>query len=256
MNKIILSICLIAGVLILADCASSQGGGDLTGKVWALTELAGQSILPDTGISATFTTDGALSGSSGCNQYNGTYTVSGSNMTINTPLATTMMACAQPVMDQESAYLKMLGEVKSFAVKGDQLTLNGADGKALATYKAQSQDLAGTNWEAIGFNNGKQAVVSVLGDVSLTASFGKDGTLSGNAGCNEYNGPYTVTGNQVKIGPLASTMKACSEPEGIMDQESQFLAALQSAATYTIEGSVLELRTADGALAANFNQER
>jgi heat shock protein HslJ len=45
----------------------------------------------------------------------------------------------------------------------------------------------------------------------------KDGTLSGNAGCNEYSGPYTVTGNQIKIGPLTSTMMACSDPAGVMD---------------------------------------
>jgi len=254
MKRPLLVICLIAGVIILAACASSQGG-DLTGKVWALTELGGQPILPDTGITANFTSEGALSGSSGCNQYNGAYTVSGSSMTINTPLATTMMACAQPVMDQESAYLKALGEVKTFTIKGDKLTLSGANGNALATYQAQSQDLAGTNWEAIGYNNGKQAVVSVLGNITITASFGKDGTLSGNSGCNDYNGPYTVNGNQIKIGPLASTMKACSEPEGIMEQESQYLTALQSAATYAIEGSVLELRTADGALAADFNKK-
>jgi heat shock protein HslJ len=47
----------------------------------------------------------------------------------------------------------------------------------------------------------------------------------------------------------------CSEPEGVMDQEFQFMEALQSAATYKIEGDVLELRTADGALAANLQRK-
>jgi hypothetical protein len=37
-----------------------------------------------------------------------------------------------------------------------------------------------------------------------------------------------------------------------MDQEAQYLAALQSAATYSRLGDRLELRTADGALAAEF----
>jgi heat shock protein HslJ len=37
-----------------------------------------------------------------------------------------------------------------------------------------------------------------------------------------------------------------------MDQETQYLAALQSAATYRIEGTGMELRTKDGALAADF----
>ena len=34
-----------------------------------------------------------------------------------------------------------------------------------------------------------------------------------------------------------------------MDQEAAYLAALQSAATYQVEGSMLEMRTKDGALA-------
>jgi heat shock protein HslJ len=89
----------------------------------------------------------------------------------------------------------------------------------------------------------------------MDIQFGKDGTVSGKSGCNTYNGPYTVTGSQIKIGPLASTMMACSDPAGIMDQEQQYLAALQTAATYQIEGNVLELRTSDGALAADFNKK-
>ena len=40
-----------------------------------------------------------------------------------------------------------------------------------------------------------------------------------------------------------------------MDQEAQFLAALQSAASYQIEGNVLQLRTKDDALAAMFNKK-
>lgn len=258
-NVIALSMCLCAGLIVLAACAnpSSQqgGGGNLTGQVWGLTELAGKPLVPNSGISAQFTTDGKISGSAGCNQYAGTYTVSGNTIQIASPLASTMMACAQEIMQQEDAYLKALGAAKTYAVSGDTLTLSGADGKALASYKAQSQDLAGSNWEVIGYNNGKQAVTSVLAGTTITASFGKDGTLSGNSGCNNYNGPYTLTGSQIKIGPLAATKKACSDPAGVMEQEAQYLAALDTAATYQIEGNVLELRTKDGALAADFSKK-
>jgi len=257
MNKNWLVISLSVGMMILAACTSSgsQQGGDLTSKVWALTELMGQAPMAGTGISAEFTADGKVSGSAGCNRYSGTYTVSGGNITFSSPMASTMMMCEQGVMDQESAYLKALGEAKTFAVKGDQLTISGGDGAQLVVYNAQSQDLAGTSWEATNYNNGKQAVVGVLEGATLTASFGKDGTLSGNSGCNQFNGPYKVDGDQITIGPLASTMMMCSDPEGVMDQEAQFLAALQSAASYQIEGNVLELRTKDDALAAMFNKK-
>ncbi len=151
-------------------------------------------------------------------------------------------------MDQESAYLKTLGEVKTYSVTGDQLTLYDTKEKSILVYNARSQDLSGSSWEVIAYNNGKQAVTSVLAGSSITANFGADGILSGNGGCNKYNGTYTVTAKQIKIGPLASTRMACADPEGVMDQEALYLAALETADTYKVEGTQLELRTKDGAL--------
>ena len=221
MKKLIFSIGLCAGLIILAACASStspQGvAGDLTNRIWVLSLLTDKAVIPGTSISAEFTPDGKVSGSSGCNQYSSTYTESGSTVKISAPMASTLMACSQEIMDQESAYLIALVEAKTFSVTGDQLSLKGADNNNLLVYKAQSQDLAGTSWEVIGYNNGKQAVTSVLLDSTITLDFAADGSLSGNSGCNTYNGSYTVTGDQITIGPLASTRMACSQE--LMDQE-------------------------------------
>ena len=257
MKKTMFSLAGVLVLLALAGCASSQtaSGGTLTGQVWALTDLGGKAPMQDTGITVQFNTDDTLGGSGGCNQYNGTYTASGSSLTINSQLATTMMACAQPVMDQESLYLKALVEAKAYTVKGDKLTLFGPDNKEIANYKAASQDLAGTSWAVIGYNNGKQAVTSVIAGSKMDIQFSQNGTVSGNSSCNTYSGSYTVNGNQIEIGPLASTRMACGDPPGIMDQEAQYLAALGTAATYQIEGNVLELRTSDGALAADFSKK-
>jgi heat shock protein HslJ len=255
MKVIFFSLGLCVGLFILAACASaSQGGeGDLTASAWNLSLLMDQPLVPGSSITAQFTTDGKVGGSAGCNQYSGMYKTSGNNIQISSPLASTMMACAQELMDQESAYLKALGDVQSFKIVGDTLTLSDANQKSVLVYKAQSQELAGTAWEVIGYNNGKQAVTSVLATTTLTAEFGKDGSLSGNSGCNTYKGTYTVTGDQIKIGPLATTRMACSQE--IMDQEAQYLAALQTAATYRVEGTGLELRTQEGALAVDFSKK-
>ncbi len=256
MKKFIFSLGVSIALITLVACSTSkQDGGDLSSQVWTLSELNGKSLVPGTGISALFTSDGKISGSAGCNQYFGTYSVSGNSITFPSPMGSTMKMCAQAVMDQETAYLNALGEAKTYSIKADQLTLFGADKSNLAVYQAQSQDLAGSSWEAISYNNGKQAVTSAMIGTTLTADFGADGTLSGNSGCNTYNGPYKVNGHQITIGPLASTRMACGDPEGVMDQEMQYLTALQTAATYKIEGNVLELRTSDGALAANFNKK-
>jgi heat shock protein HslJ len=256
MKNIIFSLGLSVAFIALSACAATKPGtgGDLTGQVWALSTLGGKTPVTGTGISALFTSNDRVSGSAGCNQYTGSYTVSGSNITFSS-LASTMMMCDQAVMLQETAYLKALGETKTYTVKDSQLSLFDASGSTLAVYNAQSQDLQGTSWNVISYNNGKQAVTSVMSGTSLTADFGSDGTLSGNSGCNSYSGSYKLTGSQITVGPLASTKKFCSDPAGVMDQESQYLAALQTAATYQVEGSTLELRTQAGALEVQFSRK-
>ena len=44
-------------------------------------------------------------------------------------------------------------------------------------------------------------------------------------------------------------------PQPIMDQEAQYLAAIQLAATYNVQGSRLDLRSAEDALQATYTQQ-
>ena len=237
---------------LTGDAATTS---DLAGTSWTLTTLGGKAGPPDPVITANFNEDGSLTGSAGCNFYMTTYKVSGNTIAVG-QLASTMMACPEPIMAQEAAYLKALEQARTYKIDGQQLTLFDAGGKALATFAPQSSSLANTSWDVVSYNNGKQAVVSVMLGTELTANFSADGMLSGHAGCNEYNAGYKTDGKQIAIGPAASTRMMCAQPEGVMEQESQYLAALQSAATYRIDGTKMEMRTADGALAASFQRAK
>ena len=228
----------------------------LEGTQWILTTLNGAEPLPDTTITASFEADGVLSGTDGCNRYGAQYEVDGDQLII-TPGMGTMMACLEPIMKQATDYMIALESAATYQIQDGTLSLLDATGAVLATFAAQPTSLAGTSWTVIGYNNGKEAVVSVIIDTELTAVFDEDGTLGGSSGCNNYTAAYEADdGGNISIGPAASTRKMCVEPEGIMDQESQYLAALESAATYRMEGERLELRTADGAMAANFVMEK
>ena len=57
-------------------------------------------------------------------------------------------------------------------------------------------------------------------------------------------------GNNITIGLAISTLMACAEPDGIMEQE--YLTALSTAATYQISGDRMEMRTAEGSIVASF----
>ena len=215
------------------------------------------SVLTGTEITAVFGADGQLTGSAGCNNYMAGYTVDGDAITIG-PAASSMMMCAEPegVMEQETAYLTSLTTAATYSIQGDQLELRTADGALVASYVAVvPQSLTGVTWQAVSYNNGNQAVVGIIEGTTITAIFGEDGSLTGSAGCNNYVTSYTVDGDAITIGPAASTRKMCVEPEGVMEQEMAYLTALTTAATYSIQGDQLELRTADGALVASYQPQ-
>ena len=168
------------------------------------------------------------------------------------PVLVCAMACSDDVMAVETALLDALVQTRGFAVDDETLTLTSDDGSTLATFAAQAQGLAGTSWVLTGYNNGAQAVVSPILGVEVTLAFGDDGSLSGFGGCNRLFGDYTSADGEISFGLVGSTNMACASPEGVMEQEAAFIAALSTAATYTIEGDKLAMRTADDAMAVNF----
>ena len=253
-----LPIVIVGAVVVAAATAASVGArvaeaSALTGKVWVIAALGGKAPLKGIELTSEFGAKLRVSGSAGCNRYTGAYKVSRNSIRIST-LATTKKACAAPIENQETAFLKALSGARSFAIRGRSLTLESAGGQTLATFEAQTQALGGTSWDVLAYNNGKQAVVSVLAETKLTAMFGKDGSLSGFGGCNEYNASYKAAAPKISVGTVASTRKHCEEPAGVSEQETAYLAALETAATYRVEGSRLELRTAGGALAVELHR--
>jgi heat shock protein HslJ/uncharacterized lipoprotein YbaY len=247
---------LMAGtILLLAACGPFGGSSqdELVGQVWTLTALMGEPPLPVTTITAEFTADGRVSGSSGCNTYMGPYEVNGSKLSFGQPMASTMMACQPAIMDQEQAYMKALGATVSFEIKDGTLILYDAGKTPVAEFAVVEQTLEGTSWDVIAYNNGKGGVVSVTIGTEITVDFGEDGRLTGNSGCNNYVTEYTTEGDSITISSsVATTRMAC--PEAVMEQENAYLAALTTADTYQIEGGNMEMRTADGAKVAGFQR--
>ena len=84
-----------------------------------------------------------------------------------------------------------------------------------------------------------------IAGTELTATFGDDATLSGSSGCNTYTAAYTTDKGAIEIADVADTKKACSEPAGVMEQESSYLALLPRVASFRVDGPVLELIDVD-----------
>jgi heat shock protein HslJ len=224
----------------------------LEGNLWGLSayqDAEGEMAepLPSTDITVEFR-DGQISGSAGCNGYFGSYEREGNQLTMGGPFGVTSMFCGEPegVMDQEMQYLAALEKSDSFEIIGDQLLITDAEGETILVYELiQPLSLEGTPWLLLRYNNGKGGLTSALAGSEITAEF-VDGTISGSASCNNYHAGYEVEGNYLSIGPAATTRMFCGEPEGIMDQESQYLTVLELVATYEIKADTLEMFDLDG----------
>ena len=237
--------------------AMNMEANELQGVRWVLVSYlnaAGESVtaLADREVTAEFNADGRVAGSGGCNRYFASYTVDGANVIIG-QAGSTMMACEPvEVMEQEAAFLAALGTAATWHIENEQLHIVNAAGQTVALFAAsEPASLTGTTWTALNYNNGKQAVISLVADTTITATFTEDGQMNGSAGCNNFMTTYTLDGANITIQPAAATRKLCPA-EGVMEQETQFLTALTTAATWRIDGESLELRTADGALVASF----
>jgi heat shock protein HslJ len=109
----------------------------LENTTWVLKFLGSpespKPVLATTEVNITFLANGRITGKSGCNTYNGQAKIEGSSFTVASPMASTMMACPQPVMDQETEYLKALQAAQSFKVTGNQLKITA--GKTELTFE-------------------------------------------------------------------------------------------------------------------------
>ncbi len=179
---------------------------DLNGTEWMLAEIsAGQPVLTDTVVTLNFA-DVQLSGSGGCNSYNGGFTLDEINpfvMTIG-PVASTKMACPEPMMGQEMAYLTALQGVSQWGYLLGNLAMyypDGQDGLArllftpapVAEAEASQLDmLPASSWQWVSFTDPMQQF-AVRTPENYTLTFQPAGTLVIKADCNNASASYSAT---------------------------------------------------------------
>ncbi len=108
---------------------------------------------------------------------------------------------------------------------------------------APADTLEGVEWLLAQMSDG-----SVMNDVpsgiEVTLTM-LDGVAAGWTGCNDYRGPYTVDGQGLVFGEMASTVKACDDAATIV--ESNYLQALSFVARFGVRETGLLLVSPPGA---------
>ncbi|MEO8393817.1 MAG: META domain-containing protein [Chloroflexota bacterium] len=103
--------------------------GGLANKTWTLVSY-GDSAAPtpvvEGGQPVTLLfSDTGVSGSGGCNGYDGSFQYDSTGGTISfSQLVHTLIACDQPILDQENTYFDALSKATSYVINGTQLQIN------------------------------------------------------------------------------------------------------------------------------------
>ena len=227
-------------------------GAPLVDTLWVLTAYGNPNNLTvsQAGVMTTaiFSADGKLNGSAGCNQYSAGYNLQENQIGISLPTST-MMAC-ETGMEQEQAFLATLEKAASYRLGLRALDITTADGSSMLRFSAQHLPLENVRWQLASID-GKPLPGGVSANVLFTpadslAAQGKENTLNGSAGCNNFFGQYSVDGNTFKSGPFGATQMMCDEP--VMKIEQAFLAGLENAQGYQITLNQLIVNTASGSL--------
>jgi heat shock protein HslJ len=73
------------------------------------------------------------------------------------------------------------------------------------------------------------------------------GSASGYAGCNRWSAGYLSTRpGALSFEPPVSTRMFCAEPDGVMDREAEFLAAIQRVKSYKLSEDHLHVELEGG----------
>lgn len=88
------------------------------------------------------------------------------------------------------------------------------------------------------------SVVAIEDPSAFTLTLTDDGKLQARADCNRATGGYTISGNRLSVGPIASTKAYCASAP----LDDQYLTLLSGENVVALSGASLQLSSPRGAL--------
>ncbi|MCX4824147.1 META domain-containing protein [Streptomyces sp. NBC_01142] len=259
-NQLSIPVTALA-LLALAACGTESGsgsgdGGDgggsvttdlpVTGVHWSVDSVTvdGRKSAAPAGANVEITTKGRAQGNYGCNHFGADVDVKGDTITVG-PGEMTEMGCAKKIQGFEDALRAAFsGKLKARLTDG-KLTLTTEKGDAIALTAERPSPLVGTKWSVNSLLSDETATSLPAGtEKKAHLTFGKDGAVRGNLGCNNFTSTAKVSGSSVTFGRIASTRKLCPGPE--MDLEREVLKVLKGTVTYELQHRGLSLTAANG----------
>ena len=192
----LLAVAWIAAIALACSPSSPTPTPGLTDSSWTVTSINGASMMVDAPPTMTFSSDGNVHGTGGCNQYTAPYQTDGNKLMIG-PMSSTLMLCDGDRGAQEAAFVSGLGGAMTWLItQAGDLEIDGSAKivanrgiAASATSPTPGAALGGTAW-----NLTEMGGTADFAHIVPTVEFGADGRVSGFAGCNTFSGTFTTDG--------------------------------------------------------------
>lgn len=243
--SIVAVICLVISIQSCKNKVTPIDKSQLEGY-WVLKTIDGQdasSLFANSvpGMQFNFA-DSTVNGTGGCNRFFGKFSLNQNNEFSAPELGSTMMSCEN--MAQEDKFMKILSPaILNLSVSEEGiLTLKDSQNKVLLEFVKGEEPQKGPNMsETLTTENivGKWELTELEGQPAIEVFKTKtpfiefnsqDGKVNGNAGCNNFNGTYTIADSKITFGPLVTTFMSCPE----LESETKLLGFFQT----TLEGAI------------------
>ncbi|HLE89457.1 MAG TPA: META domain-containing protein [Candidatus Limnocylindria bacterium] len=233
---------LLVVPLLVAGCSAAPPG--LDGRAFLSTAVTtngqAQDLVPGTRIRISFN-DGQISISAGCNSMGGSYAVRDGQLLV-ADLSMTEMGCDPDRHAQDEWVSAFLGSRPSLTLTGNTIEL-ASPGASITLLDREIADpdlpLVGPTWTVVSVISG-DAVSSVPAGVVATITFGADGQVGFDNGCNSGGGRYSATAGALKFSELVTTLRACEAAAGAMEAAVMQVLGAETVA-YRIEAGTMDL---------------
>ena len=208
---------------------------------WVLTggsiDGADAPVLDDHRITMTIT-GSTVGGTAACNSYGGEIVMRADGLHLEN-LAQTEMACREPAMSAEAAFLGALARVRQIAREDDELVARGdrVELRFAALQPPPTADLVGTAWVLDTVLVGDVAS-STVGEPA-TLELRDDGTFSGSTGCRTFSGDWMEQGDQIVAPSWDLDQTTC--PAELSAQDDHVVSVIGDGFIPSIEGNLLTL---------------
>ncbi len=238
--------------VVLAACGAGQAPDDpgaSDGPVigdWVLTggSIDGRNapVLANHRITLTISGN-RVGGTAACNSYGGEIAMGGDGIHLEN-LSQTEMACEDPAMAAEAAYLGAMTRVRQIARDGEALVARGAgvDLRFAALPAPPTSDLVNTRWVLDTVLVGNVAAAP-MGEPA-TLELHEDGTFTGSTGCRTFSGNWMEQGDQIQAPTWGMNETTC--PPELSGQDDHVVSVIGDGFIPTIDGEVLTLMDPGG----------